>query len=727
MAYVLVPPLPPGARKSDYVPLERQLHTRERRGPVEGNVRAGDNSGSASLAAALQGAFENNASDAGRTDTQKARRSLRRGDKQKAVEPVKPVEPVEVIDDEDEDEEEGEARNQERGTLAHALSAAFAHNSANPNVVASSMAGTNGSTRQSRRNTREEVVSNSASVEIVAAPPAKHSRAQPRPRITTNADNDRNKSIPMPTSRRRNEKRQPLTPPSPQKKRRRLARRGDASDAHDSEDGGEVEIVGRTQQQTGNSRSKAGPPRLKPGHTSQQRNASINLISVPASERSLSPTPPPQSPSATPPPRDELPLTILPVPSPADIVISTRALFHLHSPPGPPDRLYEPRAEGEEVGGAPRRYGFLQGFHGEEAAAGAHGLLVSPAAATTAVDSSVRATTINTTADDLHHPTMDLGLDIVVPMDIGDGEQEQVQERQDQDAVRAAVVPPHALRVSSAAHPDGPMLGFALPEHEGVGRSSPSADPDTDASSDGFGLGFDVDTGQNMLFMMAPLNPCFSDGTTGSIDWGAAAGPSTGVVPGGDYIGDGTIDPSMLGGPGAGSPYKIFKSDAAAASVAGRGVVRASDADKILDEEDDVEGLLFQDPVDGEFVPPPSKGKDKIRVVGKADTTVRRINAGEARIRTKSWRKALAEENKESDANTDTEVNESVADETAMLSMKTYCHHCRCKTTRPKMRCTRIRASMSTQCCKLYCNLCIEKRYVWLRLSPNPMHNGRLN
>jgi len=255
------------------------------------------------------------------------------------------------------------------------------------------------------------------------------------------------------------------------------------------------------------------------------------------------------------------------------------------------------------------------------------------------------------------------------------------------------------------------MLGFALSEHEheGAGRSSLSADPDTDASSDGFGLGFGANTGQNMVFMMAPLNPCFSDGATGSIDWGAAAGPSTGVVPGGDYVGDGTIDPSVLGGPGAGSPYKIFKSDAAAASVRGRADVRASGADKILDEEEDVEGLLFQDPADGEFVPPPSKGKGKVRVVGGAG---RRIDAGDVRIRTKSWRRALAEENEESEANTDTEFNESAAAETAMLSTTTYCHHCRCKTTRPKMRCTRIRGSTGTQCCKLYCNLCIEKRYV---------------
>jgi hypothetical protein len=326
---------------------------------------------------------------------------------------------------------------------------------------------------------------------------------------------------------------------------------------------------------------------------------------------------------------------------------------------------------------------------------------------------------------------MDLGLDIVVPMNI-DGEQEQVQERQ--DAVRAAVVPPHALRVSSTTHPDGPMLGFALSEHEheGAGRSSLSADPDTDVSSDGFGLGFGASTGLDMDFVMAPLNPCFGDGATGSIDWGAAAGPSTGVVPGGDYVGDGTIDPSVLGGPGAGSPYKIFKSDAAAASVRGRAIMRALDADKILDE-DDVEGLLFQDSADGEFVPPPGKGKGKVRVVGGADADVagRRMGASDSRIRTKSWRQALADENEESKADTDAEVDETAATETTMAAMAmimtSFCHHCRRRTTRPKMRCTRFRESTGVQCCKLYCDLCIEKRYVRLRLSPNPMCDGRLN
>ena len=41
----------------------------------------------------------------------------------------------------------------------------------------------------------------------------------------------------------------------------------------------------------------------------------------------------------------------------------------------------------------------------------------------------------------------------------------------------------------------------------------------------------------------------------------------------------------------------------------------------------------------------------------------------------------------------------------------TFCHHCRCKSRRPKMRCSVIVASTSERCHKLYCDGCIEKRY----------------
>ncbi|KAH9019915.1 hypothetical protein EDB83DRAFT_119714 [Lactarius deliciosus] len=41
----------------------------------------------------------------------------------------------------------------------------------------------------------------------------------------------------------------------------------------------------------------------------------------------------------------------------------------------------------------------------------------------------------------------------------------------------------------------------------------------------------------------------------------------------------------------------------------------------------------------------------------------------------------------------------------------TLCHHYRCKTPLPKMRCMLIKASTDEQCRNLFCDLCIDKRY----------------
>ena len=739
MAYVLVPPLPPGARKSDYVPLE-QLHRKpERSDAAKGKVRAGDNSGSAALAAALQDAFKSNASGSGRTDSPTARGKRKGRGKQKAVEPS--VETIEVVDDEDEDEG-AEARNQGSATLAHALDAAFAHNSANPNVAA---AGQSGSTRHLRRSTRAADFG-TVSVEIDVLPPAKRPRG--RPRVTTNPDNDHNdRTASAPVSHRRSEKRQPQSPSGPQKKRRRVTQRGDDADLHSSEDDGEIEILDDASTELRRSprrkpRSKAAdPPRPKPRRISQHRRTSMPSrvpTPIPTAEPAPSsppPTPPPQSPPATPPPpldsnmHSGHPLTILPVPSPTGIVIAPRALSHLPASPGPPD----PQSGAQQQPGQNRS---LQGFHGEEAATGAHGLLESPATAATPMDSSLcaipttTATTTTTNADLHHHHPLDIGLDMVVPMDIGDVEQQQ-EERQ--DPVRAAGVPSHALRISSSTHPDGPMLGFALSEHDdGPGPASLSADADTEASSDGFGLGLGLgaNTGPpDMDFMPVSSNSYFNDG----IAWGAA-GPSTaGVATGDEYVGDGTIDPSVLGGcPGAGSPCKLFRSDTAESSLRGFAFSRPID-----------------DVTDSDFVPSAAASKGKVTVAGAARTRTvvggGRIGAGNVRIRTKTWRKALADENEDSedtdtdDAADDDDVEQCLDDvdvaarrqrstssnlspsEASASSLrlqvlrgeeKTFCHHCRCKTRRPKMRCTFIRESTGVQCRKLYCKGCIEKRYV---------------
>ena len=727
MAYVLIPPLPSGMHKSDYVPLEQLHRKHEGSEPVKDNVRVGDNSGSAALAAALQDAFKNNASGSGHTDTQTARGRRKGRGKQKAVEPV---EPIEVVNDEAEDDV-AEARNQGSTTLAHALTTAFAHNSVTPNVAP---AGASGSTRHLQRGI--------VSVEIVVPSPAKRPRG--RPRITVNPDdgND-NRTVSAPASHRRSEKRQPRTPSSSQRKRRRVTRGGDNPDSEGDEG---AEILDDASSELRRSprhkpRSKADPPRPKPRRISQYRRASMSSrvsAPVPISRPSPSPSPTllPQSPPITPSPANSAlsghPLTILPVPSPTGIVIAQRALDHLPPSPDPPD------PQSEAGAAQPLQNGFLQGFHGEEAAIGAHGLLESPAAAVTPMDGGSCAipTTTATTAtnSDQHHQPqpLDVGLDIIVPMDIGDAEQQQTQQER-QDAVRTAGVPSHALRISSSNHPDGPMLGFALSEHDdGPGPASLSADADTEASSDGFGLGsLGAKMGPDVDFMPASLNSYhLSDGAGGWIDWGAA-GPSTAVVTGDDdYVGDGTIDPSVLGGCdasgfgaslGAGSPCKLFRSDTVRAMDVGR-------KEKLRDG-----GGEDVDVTDGDFMLPSGAGA---RTVVSAPG---RIGASNVRIRTKTWRKALADENEDSeDTNDDPDddveqsldvgaarrrsasSNPSPSEASASLRLQvlsgeaiTFCHHCRCKSKRPKMRCTFIRESTGVQCRKLYCDGCIEKRYAF--------------
>ncbi|KAH9019902.1 hypothetical protein EDB83DRAFT_119289 [Lactarius deliciosus] len=59
MVYVLVPPLLPGACKSDYPPMKQRPWTRQRQTTAKGKAQAGDNLGSKELVYVLQVAFEN--------------------------------------------------------------------------------------------------------------------------------------------------------------------------------------------------------------------------------------------------------------------------------------------------------------------------------------------------------------------------------------------------------------------------------------------------------------------------------------------------------------------------------------------------------------------------------------------------------------------------------------------------------------------------------------------
>jgi hypothetical protein len=227
---------------------------------------------------------------------------------------------------------------------------------------------------------------------------------------------------------------------------------------------------------------------------------------------------------------------------------------------------------------------------------------------------------------------------------------------------------------------------------------------DTEASSDGVGLELGANKCSDMeLMLLASMNPNsgFSAGP-GWIDW-EAAGPSTDSVAENEYVGDGTIDPSVLGGPrcfdaspGGGSPDKsVLRSDHIAVSDEyirshrSPMFIRATDKDKYLEDdvedEGDVMGLLFEDP-------------------------------------TKSW-KAFAGDSDKTDHYEDTETEDDDAEEQPIPSnmssnlpsslTTTFCHHCRRGTSRPKMRCTRINKSTREQCRKLYCDLCIQKRYVY--------------
>jgi hypothetical protein len=763
MAHVLIPPLPSGARKSDYVPLEKLLRMRKHRVAAKNRAPIGDNASSSALVAALQGAFENNSIGEGSTKTPGARR------KREKTKAVVPVEVVEVVDDVDESEDVGELRNKGSNNLARALSSAFAHNSADPKVAARPDAVAKGRTYQLRRSMHAEVSGDSsANVEVILPPPpTKRSRPRLRTRVTSDADDSNTIS-----SRRRNEKRQPQTPTSPQKKkRRRLTRRGDGGEGEDEdedEDEEEIEIIDRPSRELPCRASKTKPHSLSKAERSDPTQSKVSRsnkqpcastpspapISTRTSLPSPSPSPPPESPTASPPDTNSLglPLTILPAPAATDIVIPPRALTHLHASSGLPDPKFETRHQ-ESV----------QGFHSEEAAVGAHGLLESSsvvAAISSAVPTTTTttATSIPTTIDSSirANPTspqnlpMGLGLDVIVPMDVTDREQEQIQERQ--DAVQVAVVPPHALRISSSTHPDGPMLGFMLSEHD-YARRTTSLSADTEASSDCIGLELGAKTTSNMDFMLLDSMDHNSDlnADPGWVGWHATA-PSTSLVIENEFVGDGTIDPSVLGGAecsgaslGGRSPNKaVFRSDD---DIRGNDKSFDNHYDEDgddLGDEGDVMELLFEDSTDGGTVSrPPSphgadgEGKNKgTATVDGADArqinTDIRARAGSARKRRKSWRKALADENDNKDhcEDTNTESHDTVArpylsnvsNNLSSSVTKSFCHHCRCKTFRPKMCCTRINESTRKQCRKMYCDLCIQKRCV---PAPWPFHSGK--
>jgi hypothetical protein len=180
---------------------------------------------------------------------------------------------------------------------------------------------------------------------------------------------------------------------------------------------------------------------------------------------------------------------------------------------------------------------------------------------------------------------------------------------------------------------------------------------------------------------------------------------------------------------------------------------RAVDEDYRMndEEEEDVMGLLFaENTSDDDFVPPSGmgKGKGKSRAVtldGVVDSPESVGASSSTRVQRKRRRKSFPDEaehdhriKQDDDSDDDHESDEDGSRAHAISapaqvhldarpkkrrrtttssssSEMTFCHHCRCKTRRPKMRCTLMVASAGERCRKLFCDGCIEKRYA-LRL-----------
>ena len=418
-----------------------------------------------------------------------------------------------------------------------------------------------------------------------------------------------------------------------------------------------------------------------------------------------------------------------------------RALSHLRissSPPSDDSRTQQPQA-------------IRQGFCYEEPATGAHGLLANPPAAaefTSLAGSGASATTSDDPGPSSslqQHSDMDLDLDVSMGLADSDADAEGVT---DDEVVVPSPTPsvPHPLLRSSGTHdhPDGPMLGFVIRERE-ASDADPDAGPSLDHVRASPDRGLDLD-----LTSLTSLGPSVSGGE-GWADWptqhglgGPSVSPDTGV---GEYAGDGTIDPSVLGRGGGVSPSKV---DDYASSPAGRreDLSRAMEEEYRMDdeEEEDVMDLLFAaNGSDDDFVPPSGMGKSKgkSRAVAMDSVVNSPENVGDSSS-TRAQRKRRPNpfsdeaetENLVKDDDDDHESNEADSRARAISapapplldarpkkrrrtttttssssSTWTFCHHCRCKSRRPKMRCSVIVASTSERCRKLYCDGCIEKRY----------------
>ncbi|KAH9032559.1 hypothetical protein EDB85DRAFT_1890617 [Lactarius pseudohatsudake] len=174
-------------------------------------------------------------------------------------------------------------------------------------------------------------------------------------------------------------------------------------------------------------------------------------------------------------------------------------------------------------------------------------LTTSPTAKPTPTsDSGACATTTNSAL------TTDASLALCLNLDISmvarDGLVDADAHGAIDDVVPLHPLPPLLHTMGTHNHPDGPMLGFVIPEHDGVDCGPrPRMDVCHALKSPSQGLSFDL----------ASLN-CSGEGSiewrTGNILGGAGVSTDTGV---GKYAGDGTISLSVLGRSGNLNPGKL--------------------------------------------------------------------------------------------------------------------------------------------------------------------------
>ncbi|KAH8999807.1 hypothetical protein EDB86DRAFT_610991 [Lactarius hatsudake] len=308
-------------------------------------------------------------------------------------------------------------------------------------------------------------------------------------------------------------------------------------------------------------------------------------------------------------------------------------------------------------------------------------------------------------------------------MDLGDRPTDadaDVDARGVNDDVVPPLPPPPLLRTAATHnHPDGPMLGFVIPEHDGVDHGpGPGVD---------VGHALTSPTKARALSLLPPIAAA-KDRSTGApgtfsearvlVQTRASASTlvmerSTSVLGGGSSLSPGKIgdDPS--------SPVRVF---------GGVQPSRATDEDD--EEEEDDMGMLFENTRDDGCVPPSGlgKGKGKARAVivdGVFESSESVATAAGSRMRRKTWRKELADEaevgeNNDSNdgisapvfTNTRCKKRTPTSSSSGVLPVGlTFCYHCRSTIRRPKMRCTLIKASTDKPCRNLFCEGCIEKRY----------------